>query len=732
MIIDTAKPVIETGGETTYEESFAIGNIGRIMGILRNSMYANPIKAIVREIASNARDAHREVGNDARPIEIHLPNDIDEHFYIKDYGPGISPERMSNVFIRYGSSTKNDDNCQTGGFGLGAKTPFAYTDQFQITTITPSDVGNVKRIYIAYIDESETGKMRLMAQSPTNEETGTEISLVVKEDDFYKFTSATLEVCQYWNPRPNLKGRAIPDWPTENRKVFLRSNKWTLFSTVGGCYKNFVSYIIVDGIHYPINPKNIDDCSNDVSRLLNTGIEIIANTGDVSLSANREELQYDLKTQEFLLKRIENIFSSIQESLVKNIQQNESYRNAVIFLRSFKDSLGFTIPDNFAPEWNGNKVVDSTIRINNTSQQYIASCFYMYKNRKYQNALTKKETNNIRIESDSVIVFNDLHDGGISRSRIQYLIESGKCKSVYVFSFPGLNVDDGIAALKNDIGVDPNLLEPIKISSINVPRKARTRRGCRGSGRANYKAFVFDKGYSAYRQCDHFWRPTELDLEDGEGVYVVSGGRSNEISSQGLGLTPRIIEVAINYVNDSDLSIYAIRERDLGKLGSGWTPFKQWIESQIEDELNEKNITAKEVVNAHSDINSSKNYNHILQQELLEGISFLLKNSKEKISPNSAMAQYLNYINELESKFSNKRLNELLLFLGHEKDQDLPLVGLVDNLMERYPLLSALNRWAKLDSKHILQYIMLIDAEYDRQQILDKGGSDDYPMAVNG
>lgn len=744
MIIDTAKPIIETGGETTYEESFAIGNIGRIMGILRNSMYANPIKAIVREIASNARDAHREVGKDDKPIEIHLPNDIDEHFYIKDYGPGISPERMSNVFIRYGSSTKNDDNCQTGGFGLGAKTPFAYTDQFQITTITPSDVGNVKRIYIAYIDESETGKMRLMAQSPTNEETGTEISLVVKEDDFSKFKNATLEVCRYWAPLPTLKGRAIPKWPTETREIFLHSDGWTLFKKANICNRysysydndNNISSIIVDGIYYPINPKNIDNCSDDVLRLLNTGIEIIANTGDVILSANREELQYDIKTQGFLINTVNDIFSFVQESLVKNIQQNTSYRDAVIFLDEFKLNFGFAIPDSFVPEWNGNKVVNPIIRIDG-HKEYSVYNFFIYKNRRYQPTLSKKETSSIRIGTDTAVIFNDLNTNGISRSRIQYLIDSKNYKDVYVVSFPDLdNIDSSLNSLKTKIGIDPNLLEPIKMSSIVAPRKVSTRRGGRGSGRANYKAFVFDKVYSAYRQCDHFWRPTELDLENGEGVYVVSSGRSNEISSQSLKLTPHIIEVALNYVNDSDVCVHAIREKDIEKLGDGWIPFKLWIESNIEDDLNEKNITAKDVVNAHAEMNSHNGLNYKSPQEFFAVLNSHLSKAiyRDKMSINSSMVKYFDYINGLEKKFIDKKLNEILLFLGHDSDdiETLPLCVLKNNIEEKYPLLNSLNKWAHINTDHVLQYIMLVDAECDRKQALDKSSGDDYPMVVNG
>ena len=72
MRIDEKRPDIETYGPVVREESFTVGNLGRIFKILRNSMYANPVKAICREIASNARDAHREIGTPEKPFVIKL------------------------------------------------------------------------------------------------------------------------------------------------------------------------------------------------------------------------------------------------------------------------------------------------------------------------------------------------------------------------------------------------------------------------------------------------------------------------------------------------------------------------------------------------------------------------------------------------------------------------------------------------------------------------------------
>ena len=110
-----------------------------IVSILRDKLYSNKIAAVCREVASNSRDANREAGNVEVPVIINISNEglLDEGMSIsfKDSGVGISPSRIDNVFLKYGSSTKRDSNSQTGGFGIGAKTPFAYTNEFLISTI---------------------------------------------------------------------------------------------------------------------------------------------------------------------------------------------------------------------------------------------------------------------------------------------------------------------------------------------------------------------------------------------------------------------------------------------------------------------------------------------------------------------------------------------------------------------------------------------------------------------
>src|SRR4051812_44480427 len=113
--------------------NFSISQNRIIFEILRSKMYANPTGSLIREISSNALDANNEAGNSHIPITISLPGD---YLIIKDDGPGISPDRMENVFCVYGESTKRDTDELMGGYGLGGKSIFAYSDTFYIETTT--------------------------------------------------------------------------------------------------------------------------------------------------------------------------------------------------------------------------------------------------------------------------------------------------------------------------------------------------------------------------------------------------------------------------------------------------------------------------------------------------------------------------------------------------------------------------------------------------------------------
>ena len=127
---------------------FAADAASHLAELMSNSVYQDKFGSIVREVVSNAVDANAEVSSTQR-VQVTLVNKKSlshavGEFRVRDFGPGISPDRIENIFTQYFASTKRDTNDQIGGFGIGAKSPFAYSPVFQVIT----HIDGVRRQYL--------------------------------------------------------------------------------------------------------------------------------------------------------------------------------------------------------------------------------------------------------------------------------------------------------------------------------------------------------------------------------------------------------------------------------------------------------------------------------------------------------------------------------------------------------------------------------------------------------
>lgn len=110
---------------------FTVSNDASLMNILSKSLYSDQMLAVVRETLCNMWDAHVEAGCTDKAAVVDL---TDDELTIRDFGNGIPDRLIGPIYGTYGGSTKKHDGQQTGGFGLGCKSPFAYTDHFEVTS----------------------------------------------------------------------------------------------------------------------------------------------------------------------------------------------------------------------------------------------------------------------------------------------------------------------------------------------------------------------------------------------------------------------------------------------------------------------------------------------------------------------------------------------------------------------------------------------------------------------
>ena len=162
------------GGGTKEAINFGISSDPAFFQILSSSLYKNPMLAMVRETICNAWDAHIASERTDQPIQVWVD---EEYFTVKDIGEGIPDDLIGPIYAVYGGSTKKHDGAQTGGFGLGCKSPFAYTDHFEVISCHEG----VKTIYRMAKSSGETGgkpSVNTIMSAPTTE-TGVTVRIPV-------------------------------------------------------------------------------------------------------------------------------------------------------------------------------------------------------------------------------------------------------------------------------------------------------------------------------------------------------------------------------------------------------------------------------------------------------------------------------------------------------------------------------------------------------------------------
>jgi hypothetical protein len=324
------KPTTVTTSAAFQELSFGIkeADMGLILEILRSKLYSNPIGAICREVSSNSRDANREAENNV-PIEIGIANShlsmSDMVIYFKDFGTGISPERMADVFVNYGSSTKRESDTFTGGFGLGAKTPFSYTDNFTIETI----VAGIKYTYVAAIEQGRKGKIYCIDTAETQEANGTTILVPIKSGDRTNFEQECYKATIFWPMRPVYKNFGLK---LERLKIetVLDNDQFMIVKQdfLGQGYG-----LLLDGIFYPISSSQINWAGHTI---YDHQVIFKFPVGVLTISANREHVQYDEKTKSAINLAFVAFINEVKSVYQTEFKKCTTWLQAALFYQSTK------------------------------------------------------------------------------------------------------------------------------------------------------------------------------------------------------------------------------------------------------------------------------------------------------------------------------------------------------------------------------------------------------------
>lgn len=301
MIINSAPDNIAVLGNVSEIGEFRIKNSAKAFAILSSGLYANKIRAIIRELSCNAVDSHIAAGKKDVAFDLHLPTTFEPYFAIRDYGTGLSHEQVINIYTTYFESTKTNSNEFIGALGLGSKSPFSYTDNFTVTAIC----NGIKGIYSAFINEYGVPSVARMADAETDEPNGVEVKFAVDiRSDYDKFRSETSEVLAYFPVKPNMTGATCT----------IRELKYLEVDVVKGInvidYNSSRSYdrdsiAVMGNIPYPINVPNINANLGTLAVHLEKGIEIRFDIGELEFQASREGLSYTKETIQAIRQKLQ-------------------------------------------------------------------------------------------------------------------------------------------------------------------------------------------------------------------------------------------------------------------------------------------------------------------------------------------------------------------------------------------------------------------------------------------
>lgn len=313
MKIATSHSTMLVSGEVeSVEMTLSKRGIIAATRMFRDQIYKHKLWAVVREIICNGIDEHRK-HKITRPLRITVPTAGDPHFRVRDFGKGLSKEKVFSVFFQYFESTKDQENDSIGGFGIGAKSPLAYADTFTVESFH----GGSKTSYVATLDgeASQAHKMDLQDSS----ETGIEVCVPIEEWDFSKCR----DLIQYFVDNAKFDNFEFvgAEIKKQERGAWIISNK---FGRVGNYSQMFRAssniYAQVGDVVYPI------DNTHEIRNPFYQSVFLELENGSVDIHPSREALELSKRNIFLINQGLTNLSNEASQEYIAAFQKAKTAR----------------------------------------------------------------------------------------------------------------------------------------------------------------------------------------------------------------------------------------------------------------------------------------------------------------------------------------------------------------------------------------------------------------------
>jgi len=675
------------------DSKFSIEASSKAFFILSDGLYSNKIKAVIRELSTNAYDSHVEANKINVPFDVHMPTKLNTTFYIRDYGTSMNHEQCMQLYTTYFRSTRNNSNDAVGCLGLGSKAPFAYTDSFTVEAY----LDGKKRIYTGYKDSDGSPVFSLLDEIDTDEQDGIKVSISVNEYDIHNFNEEAKAIYKYFNTKPNFVNSSI-NFVDEGR--ILSGSNWYFTE------KAYDNLVVMGQIAYPLNDSHFTDKYNKF--LSNTnGLRLFVNIGDVDITPSRESLSYSNETKKNLCSIIDILINEIAAKIQSTINEQPSLykaRKEYIRLNRHCKSIGNaieTLQDKIT--WNEQPIFD------NMSGECIDVKNTLNIKNLYRGSYRKKIDTDSKVErfyfTDNIsFVIDDLKRGGLTRTKeYMKLKPTGNSVSVYFYTLSqnetveNCKLYDILGCSKEDI-----------ILTSSMPKKEYDRSSTGSASGPVVQCLVFNEENEKFEECK-----MSVNYENAH-YFLVS---KDEVSTLGG-------EISISYIENIISLVFQYSDEDLSDIN--FYLVKPFVANNRK--LNERNnwnkgcktlqhLINKIIDNNKDNIEIRRNYiriNNIYSDRIIEGVR---KTKSDNMAKNILNA-YDEYIKEKESNNGLNYLYEASSYFDCSEincitDKKRNFDEQFNNAMNKYPMLKICNvSYYDNENVHLVSdYIDLIEQQ---------------------
>ena len=652
------------------EHVFKLAQTSHIFKILRDGIYSDKPLAVVREYWANAHDEHVKMCKPDLPVDITLPTYMTPYLKIRDYGKGLAPKEVRDIFITYGESTKTQSDDYIGALGIGCKSAFSYTKTFQVTSYYDGKA----HVYSCYIDESEMGKIAEISSNKSSEPSGVEVSIPINTYEFSLFATKVRQLFKYAKHRPNIKGDQnfkfdepvykfhgqgwgiLTDYSTSiclmgdvpynfNSNTFVTAYAATI-AALRKEEKTRQEVLVEEGKLTSVNIGSVikypESLPYNVKRLVETGGLILEfKIGELEIAASREVLSYKSKTVLAIYNKIVDVLNAIKIKFDTEFAACKTLWEAKILWTKYANdvNINYLVDSNELRTltWNKIRISDSIIHWTSVrvyppkpvapiavpalsgtvapvapvvdTPQIIPAVpiTCIHYHRNSKRRLNKDDVGTILVQHPK---------------NAQIIINDlGTMRGVYTamkLLLPEYGDDSYIGKYVFNYTNDVNKQALIKfftesgipfvyLSSIEIPKAEKS--SYTPSPKYQKKIFVLNRNVSRDKSSDA-WDIADVDPEDDEGIYVTISHYQPQFNGEKSTLDRlyTIVEF-IEKQEGKPLTVYGVKEASVGLVSGYWTKLETYCVDLCTKTMNAANYNQLVADYTHfSDVKSISTY----------------------------------------------------------------------------------------------------------------------------